>query len=396
MEFFRVAVLLAAAGGGSLLPGQGAPPFADKLAGALYGGAIGDAMGGPVEGQPSADVMARYRDWDFRKFLPSRQPGIGKGEGRITDDTLMAEALIRAYNKKRGHLDAYGFRDVFLPEIVSTLVWLPERQQEMAIIGRLNAIERYAQLRLAQLGAWPRAAGTGGVVNCGAAMYIMPVGAVNAGDPAGAYAEAVALAAAETESFGVEAAGALAAAYAAALRPNARIEDILGAVTELTQGAPAAVVEARRKNLPMWGTNRDETHAALHAVLAAVDPADDIPAFVAKVRAAFEPFTDGSIEEVPVALAALKYGQGDWLRTLRAAVLYGRDNDSIAGMAFGLFGAMKGAQAIPEELRRASDAANRRDWSAMAAEFQATVEEVLAKDRERWQRRVEAVGRGRN
>jgi ADP-ribosylglycohydrolase len=234
------------------------------------------------------------------------------------------------------------------------------------------------------------------VVNCGAAMYIMPVGAVNAGDPASAYAEAVALTSAETESFAVEAAGALAAAYAEALRPNATIESVLRAVTSLTQGAPAAVLEARRKNLPMWGTNRDETHAAIRAALAAADPADDIPTFVAKVRAAFEPYTDGSIEEVPVALAAFQYGQGDWSRTLRAAVLYGRDNDSIAGMAFGLFGALKGVRSIPEELRRASDAANRRDWAATAAGFRTTIEAILAKDRERWQHRLESVGQGRD
>ena len=37
----------------------------------------------------------------------------------------------------------------------------------------------------------PREAGVGNIVNCGAAMYMAPVGIANAGDPDGAYAEAI-------------------------------------------------------------------------------------------------------------------------------------------------------------------------------------------------------------
>ena len=50
------------------------------------------------------------------------------------------------------------------------------------------------------------------MVNCGAAMYIAPVGAVNAGDPRRAYDEAIAFASGHQESYGLEAAAVLAAA----------------------------------------------------------------------------------------------------------------------------------------------------------------------------------------
>ena len=66
----------------------------------------------------------------------------------------------------------------------------------------------------------PREAGVGNIVNCGAAMYMAPVGIVNAGDPAGAYAEAIELAGAHQSSYGREAAGVFAAAVAAAMRPG--------------------------------------------------------------------------------------------------------------------------------------------------------------------------------
>jgi len=223
----------------------------------------------------------------------------------------------------------------------------------------------------------------------------MPVGAVNAGDPPAAYREAAALGAAHNESFAVEAAAALAAAYAAAIGAD---------------GTADAAVEA---SLTLA---RDATGAAIAAVLDATDPADSLDDWIANVRAAIEPFDQRTrhvpddkplavggvsdigrpsrlhtIEESPVALAALRYGAGDWGRTLRAGVFYGRDCDSIAGMACGLYGAVHGAGAIPERLRRDVDAANRRDFAALAGQLAATARAICAKDVARMAARGRAV-----
>ena len=100
----------------------------------------------------------------------------------------------------------------------------------------------------------PRDAGVGNIVNCGAAMYIAPVGIANAGDPDGAYAEALDLTAAHQSSYGREAAGVLAAAVAEALRldatPDTVVETCLRLAKDGTRTAIEAVVgggrEARR------------------------------------------------------------------------------------------------------------------------------------------------------
>lgn len=361
----------------------GHPDFAEKLAGALYGGAIGDGMGAPVEGDPGDSVRARFANWDFRKFIPAQTPGAAKGGGRITDDTLMSEALMRAYNNAHDHLDAYGFRDFMVPEVIKTVVWLPERQQEMAIIGRLNPIERYAVFRLTEFGSWPFVAGSGGAQNDGVAMWIMPAAAVNAGDPLGAWREAIALGAAEAESHSAEAAATLAAAYAAAFQPDATVESVLRAVESVLEfgpGRPSAK-----------GAYHDDTLPALRAVLAKVNPRDTYEQFANGSLAAILPFTRDAIEEIPIALAAFRYGNGDFLRTLRASVFYGRDADSVAGMACGLVGALRGIREIPPELRAASNEANRRDFARMASAFQRTVIEIMEKDRARWNQRVAAT-----
>jgi ADP-ribosylglycohydrolase len=378
--------------------------FEEKLTGAVFGVAIGDGMGGPVEGWDSARLLEECSGWDFTQFLPGRERGIQdcepespwdhlqKGWGRITDDTLMTEALIRAYRQKRDHLDAFDFRDYLLPEMTETVTWVPELQRDTPIIDRLNVIERYTQIRLHDMGAEPRTAGIGNSLNCAIAMYIMPVGAVNAGDPRAAYQEAVALGMAESHSYAVEGAAVLAAGYAAAL------------------GAGATVADAEAAALR---TARDGTKAAVSAALHATDPADELADWIARVREAVLPYDAASrasaleadpatvigsyhdprlaIEEVPVALAALKYGQCDFLSTLKAAVYYGRDCDSIASMACGLCGALTGADGVPQKLRDASCAANRRDWERIAGDFGAAIADIWGADQQRFRRRCHAM-----
>lgn len=369
------------------------PTLLQKVQGALYGTAIGDGMGGPVEGFEPERIAEGFGDWDFARFIPP-QDWPPKGDGRITDDTLMVEALIRAYLARRGHLDAYDFREYLVPEYARTIVWVPERQCDMPLLERMNSIEKFSWMRLAHYGADPRVAGVGNAIHCGYAMFVMPIGAINAGDPRGAYQEACAFGLAETTSYAVEGGAVLAAAYAEAMAHDATLTSVLATG---------------------YDTARDGTAAAIQAVYQVTDPADDLPDFIAKVRAAFLPFCPKrrphgvpdmplrgtrpmnapsdilAIEEVPVALACLRYGDGDYLKTLRASVRYGRDCDTIAGMASGLYGALYGVASLPDALRTASDAANRRDYADMGRQFTQVILGVHLADSGVAARRVAAM-----
>lgn len=195
-------------------------------------------MGAPVEGWSPERIQQRFGTHDLKTFLPpthSGDPATGKGDGRITDDTLMIEALIRAYQKAGMHLDAYGYEQFVLPEIATTPVWVPERQREMPILERLWWPEKFPWMRLVHGHADPRQAGVGNCVNCGVAMWTMPVGAMNAGDPEGAYAEATALGLAHNESFAIEAAGVMAAGFAPV------VEDVLRADAVRLSGHVSAI-----------------------------------------------------------------------------------------------------------------------------------------------------------
>ena len=71
-----------------------------KVQGCLYGGAIGDAMGGVAEWRTPDEIRERYgyitdlvEAWDG----PADQSG--RGDGRYTDDSHMVQLLIRCYHR---------------------------------------------------------------------------------------------------------------------------------------------------------------------------------------------------------------------------------------------------------------------------------------------------------
>ncbi|GAB3932613.1 hypothetical protein GCM10027614_02120 [Micromonospora vulcania] len=132
---------------------------------------------------------------------------------------MMTHALVRAYAAKRDHLDAYDVVELLVPDLIERVVYIPDLERDGVTFHRLAAAERWLVTRLHHAHADPREAGVGNIVNCGAAMYMAPVGIVNAGDPAGAYAEAVEIAGAHQHSYGREAAAVFAAAVAAAASP---------------------------------------------------------------------------------------------------------------------------------------------------------------------------------
>jgi ADP-ribosylglycohydrolase len=369
-----------------------------KLRGALYGLAIGDAMGAPVEGWSADRIRARFDTHDFTQFIAPTHggdPAKGKGAGRITDDTLMTEALILAYEDAGQHLDAHGYARFLLPHIKGIKTWVPEHQLEMDLWDRLWFPEKYPWLRLVPNNEDPRAAGRGNCVNCGVAMWMMPVGAVNAGDPPAAYQEAAALALAHNESFALEAGAVMAAAAAEAFAAFATTETVLDVARALsregTQKALVAAVDVASPDLDLHGFI-----ARTRAAVAPYDQrtghvSDDTPLATVVGSDLGRPSRVASIEELPVALAALRYGNGDFLRALRAGVCYGRDCDSIAGMAGALFGAIHGVDAIPLSLRQEADRANRRDFGELAARFAKVVSAILTADMVRFSRRVQSV-----
>ena len=172
--------------------------FTGRVRAMLYGIALGDALGAPVEKLSAAEIRSRYgrvtsldARWHKMDLPPEARNHRVRGHGIVTDDTLMTLALMDIYAETRRHLDAWDMADGMVRQIAWMPRWIPEMQREANLIDRLFYPEKWIYQRHQLSGCDPRQGGIGNMVNCGAAMYIAPIGVVNACDPRGASGEAV-------------------------------------------------------------------------------------------------------------------------------------------------------------------------------------------------------------
>lgn len=341
----------------------------DKFAGCLVGGAIGDGLGTSTEGRTPQDIRARFggRVEDFAPPFAPKADGRHKGDGNISDDTLMVLALCRAHLAKGGQIESHDMATYLLREIVDKSIWIPEYQREQPLIERLFYPEKYLLIRLRLASVNPREAGIGNMVNCGAAMYAAPVGMMNAGDADAAYLRAVNVFSAHQYSYGLEAAALMAACVAEALRPNSTVDNIVDVALRLakdgTRKALEAVVAAA------WNASGDESQVQEH-LRAAIEPYDTVKGGVQEFeRAGAYPSQLHAIEEFPIALAFLIMSGGDFKQAVLGSINYGRDADSIASMVGAIIGAMVGKRALPQVWVHEIGVRNKIDFDAAAHEM---------------------------
>ncbi|MCM3659719.1 ADP-ribosylglycohydrolase family protein [Georgenia satyanarayanai] len=368
----------------------------------ITGAAVGDALGGATEGWTPEQIEERhggrvrgivgpwYENWrTARPIAPYH-----KGDGHITDDTLMTQALVEVYAKRRDHLDAYAVAEDLVPLMIGEPRWIPELESEALILQRVFLAEKWIVARLHYGHVDPREAGVGNVVNCGAAMYMAPVGLANAGDPRAAYAEAIDVAGAHQSSYGREAAGVFAAMVAAAVAPGASVDAVTRAALDVahdgTAAALRAVVDAvAGRDVP---TDDDGERKLARVIREAVAPFDSVgPEYRQMSMDARRPSRTKSIEELPAALGFVLGHRGDFRGAVLGAVNYGRDADSIAVMAGAVCAGLGGTEVVPTEWLDAIETASRTDVRATGRLMAGVATDILRADRERARARAAAL-----
>jgi ADP-ribosylglycohydrolase len=328
---------------------ESAPTFASRVRGSLLGGAIGDALGGPVEFWDVARIQDEFGEAGVRSYV-EEQLGGPSLFGRITDDTQMTlftvEGLIRASVRTDrglgftiavvGHaydrwLDTQelpgpdGSRDGWL----QAQSWLYSRRAPGTTCLTALHEARRGERRSPTFGLEARNHSKG----CGGVMRSAPFGWM-AGTWApsfDAYFDSAAEAAGYTHGHptGKLASGALAVIIAALMQG---------------QGLRPAVDEA----LTVLSRKRDheETTAALEAALAAVGK----PATPETV----ESLGAGWVAEEALGIAvfaALTHPQPDrFVDALALAVTHSGDSDSTGAVCGNILGALHGESVIPAEL----------------------------------------------
>ncbi|MCM3740578.1 ADP-ribosylglycohydrolase family protein [Oceanobacillus luteolus] len=371
--------------------------FKDKVKGVLISTALGDALGAPVEKLSYQEIKERYgrveslkTKWYKEEMGYDAHKGKKRGNGIVTDDTLMTLALCNVYNIERRHLDAYDMSNEFVKEIAFRKTYIPEFDREDMIIERLFYPEKHIFLRHTLANCEPREGGYGNMINCGAAMYIAPVGIVNAGNPKAAYDEAILFAMGHQTSYGLEAAGVLAACVAKAFQSDVTVEEIIETSIEFakdgTKQAIIAVTNAARE-LKASNCTMDEVVAAFQEAILPYSPmGDDVSRKLEKVGIPSNHYTPsrlGSIEELPFALGFILYNDGAFYKSIYDGINSGRDTDSIGVMIGVILGAMYGASVVESEDVALLETSNQLDFNSITEEFAETARQIIKSDIEK-------------
>lgn len=374
----------------------------DRVGGVLVGAAVGDALGGATEGWTPEQIEERhggrvtgivgpyFEDWrTARPIAPYH-----KGDGHVTDDTLMTHALIEVYTARRTHLDAFHVASDLVPLMIGERRWIPEFEDEALILQRVFLAEKWLVARLHYGHVDPREAGVGNIVNCGATMYMAPVGLVNIGDPDAAYAEAIDLAGAHQSSYGREAAGVFAAAVAAAAAPGATVGDVMAVAARVGHDGTAAAIRAVLNAVTAFrdAKGSEDSRELGRVIRAAVAPYDTVGDEYRNMSMdARRPSRTKSIEELPAALGFVLGHAGGGREAILGAVNYGRDSDSIATMAGAICGGLSGRAAIPEEWTSEIERASRLDLDGVIRTMTEVVRDIAADDARRARAKAEAL-----
>lgn len=368
--------------------------FAERVKGVVFGTAYGDAMGAVVEKMTHRDIQEKYgrvettlTKWWKADWPEAARLGRMRGQGIVTDDTLMTLALMRVYGTERRHLDAYDLANEFVKEIAFRPRYIPELGREALILDRLFFPEKHIFNRHVLANCEPREGGYGNMVNCGAAMYVSPIGIVNACDPKGAYDEAILFASGHQLSYGLEAAGVMAACVAAAFDPNATVDGIVGtALRYAKDGTRMAIYELceTAEQLRSEKEDRSKVVRRFHEAIARYSPmGDDVNRSIDKVGLPSNHYTPSrlfSIEELPLALAYIVLHEGDLQEAVKDGVSSGRDTDSIGVMAGAILGAMRGVSAIPAADIAAIEEINKQEIDAECYRFIETAAFIIEQD----------------
>ncbi|TDO55173.1 ADP-ribosylglycohydrolase [Kribbella sp. VKM Ac-2571] len=368
----------------------------EKAVGALVGSAVGDAIGGAVEGWAPEAIRERHGGWvtgivgpwydDWRTARPIAP--YHKGDGHITDDTLMTHALVEVYDERRSHLDAYAVAESLVPKMIDGTRWIPELEADALLLQRVFLAEKWLVARLHYGHVDPREAGVGNIVNCGAAMYMAPVGIANAADPEGAYAEALDVAGAHQSSYGREAAAVFAAAVAAAMAPGATASSAVEAALRLAKDGTRRAVEA----VAEAAAGVTDWEQAIPVLRKAIEPYDTVgPNYRELSMDARRPSRTKAIEELPVALGFVLVSEGDVRRAVLGGTNYGRDADSIASMAGAITGALSGQNGVPADWADQIAEASKTDLVQPGLVMASVAQDIRASDAERWARRTAAL-----
>jgi ADP-ribosylglycohydrolase len=317
----------------------------DKVYASMLAAAIGDAMGGPVEGWHYERIIEEHGIVD--RLLSYHDPPdyhahFATAPGTITDDTRLKHILCQAI-VARGDLPRRGD----FVKACADAYYAAQTDLERGFLEEYVLAGMHGQGKL----IW------GGQPTNGFIMMNSPLGLICPCDAETAFALSYDLDFI-SEGYAKYSAALAAAAVAAAMEPDATLPSIIESALAACQAHRA---EGKLAQDWHW---YDHVFRINERV---VETAVDIAARhrdVFSLRAEFyeglqvSPLGSEAAQTLAVALGMLVAADGDLGQAIIGCVNYGRDNDSYATLAGAIAGALHGASAIPSEWRSTVETTN--------------------------------------
>jgi len=291
----------------------------EKIRGCILAGAIGNAMGSPVEGRMYYDIDKQYPKGITTILEPSRL--------ETEDDNQMAMLLVETYLAREG-------RPVMARHFGKT--WrdrLDRNHYYPFCMG--HAYDQICR-------GWdPRIVGHWTVVTGSTVMCMEPVGVYHVADPEFAAIDATAVSYMYQRGMDVTAATMLAATVAEAFQPEATVDSV----------CKAALAVAPREKLRTFDRRPFKScHDYIRTCLDIADKYTDVLAARAELykKCLLYHMID-PLELWGFSLAMFKIARGDVRQAAIGGTNIGRDSDTISGRAAMLAGTLSGVSNVPRE-----------------------------------------------
>ncbi|WP_030741301.1 ADP-ribosylglycohydrolase family protein [Streptomyces sp. NRRL F-5135] len=319
----------------------------DRALGALYGLAMGDALGMPTQIMSRRSIVARFGTVTGFEPGPADNPvSAGMPAGSVTDDTDQAVIVGRLLTEGNGRVDPLTLAQELL-----------EWERVMKAKGSFDLLgpSTKAALEAVSRGVPPEEAGKSGATN-GAAMRITPVGIAFPDTPLESFVDRVAAACQVTHdtTLGISSAAAVAAAVSRGVA-GGNLEDALA----------AAVTAAR--------AGAERGHWVYGPSIAArIEWAVELVRGLPEERA-LDLISDlvgtsvASQESIPAAFAVLALADGEPWRACLLAANLGGDCDTVGAIAGAVAGSLGGASGLPADALATLRSVNGLDLEPLAA-----------------------------
>ncbi len=327
--------------------------------GGLLGAALGDAMGAATEQHQIDEIIEEYGGLLDKIIAPPIDTfSHSDTAGLVTDDCSQMFALTQTLIDTDGHLND----SAWIETLIHWSIHSPMRHQQGPTTGPLLAALAAGETtdHIGVVGNSTRKLASMGTTN-GASMRVAPAGLIHPGDIEGAVNTAwISARPTHNTQIAISGAGAIAAGCAAALLPSA---DVFSVVEATLAGARLGEKIGREHGRTAPGPS------VVRRIELAVEEAIRASSFEEALRN-IEATVGNSVmmvESTPAAVGIFVAAKGEPVGCAVGGTNIGNDTDTIAAMAGSMAGALKGPNAIPQDMRDMISSANDEDIAGLAA-----------------------------